>query len=209
MIQELKWDLVKLQDLLCIRTHSPRLSPSSQPSCCRTDTECKLHCPMQLPSRLYTLDLRQAVVQELKCLQADEDLTSSSSSVSNRLVRWSTASSMSESSSRPGGDELLCDLLSASDTYFPTMCSFTASHSPFCCASSASTDVAVTCRLALVSTRAEKTMLHRDGRKAAKTFSSAEANRGAAVRWCFRRAGRTGQSETYRSEATSCSSLTG
>lgn len=54
----------------------------------------------------------------LKRLRADKHLTASSSSVSSRLVRWSTASSMSESSSRPERGELFRDLLSPSATYF-------------------------------------------------------------------------------------------
>ena len=44
--------------------------------------------------------------------------------------------------------------------------------SPVCCASEVSTEVAVICRLALVSVTAENTMLHRDGRKATNTLSS-------------------------------------
>ena len=44
--------------------------------------------------------------------------------------------------------------------------------SPVCCDSEVSADVAVICRLALLSDRAENTMLHRDGRKAESTLSS-------------------------------------
>lgn len=44
--------------------------------------------------------------------------------------------------------------------------------SPVCCASEVSTEVAVICRLALVSVTAENTMLHRDERKAPNTLSS-------------------------------------
>lgn len=44
--------------------------------------------------------------------------------------------------------------------------------SPACCASSVRTQVAVICRLALLSTSAENTMLHRDARKAKNELSS-------------------------------------
>lgn len=44
--------------------------------------------------------------------------------------------------------------------------------SPVCCASEVSIEVAVICRLELVSDRAENTMLHRDSRKAENTLSS-------------------------------------
>lgn len=44
--------------------------------------------------------------------------------------------------------------------------------SPACCASEVSTEVAVICRLELVSDRAENTMLHKDWRKAKNTLSS-------------------------------------
>lgn len=100
------------------------------------------------------------------------DLTLSSSSVSSSLVRWSIASSISESNSRPERDSTLVIFgkvlnLWHSPTLLGVYC-----ISPACCASEVSTEAAVICRLELFSVRAENVMLHRDGRKAKNTLSS-------------------------------------
>lgn len=124
---------------------------------------------------VYVWEINRGIEEErqMESCPTCADLTLLSSSVSTSLVRWSTASSISESDSKPERENIsqyTNQILTQTDTELINVrvCCI----SPVCCDSEVSAEVAVICRLALLSDRAENTMLHRDGWKAESTLSS-------------------------------------